>query len=553
MTVPPANQVGPKVVDQDKMQPPPPPVVKEKVTLGYIWKKIKELPSNFIALIVKISHAVKGAFGSSTQTSSSPMRQATKDIGTSHPATSKVFNRQVAKQEDEEEDLNLDDLFGTTEEEANPPEEKAKPAEAKPAEKKVMADPLKKGGAIGPGPGISAAVGEVGIIGSQVDIAANMDKLGSIVSPIKEDKAQRDEWLDIANDVVSIAKVNLKTKPKTHAENDHTTKVLDREYKMLKDWLLSNKDTSEGAKLIVRTTIEAIEEKMTELGEAILSSAVEALQDIEAENAAELQDYLRLTNELNDVIEPLTVFASRFENTAPIAHYRVQEMIQALERKKTSLDTEMCAQVKLHFKPNSKIKHVGNCMFESVSNQREKKTENQGLYRKRAVDYIRAHLDDAAVYGITYRDSIIDAMFRDEALSKLQSRAGRNGDLRKAVDSLIECKKNIEECKKKIRKEGRTDELARELHELELASERLRAPLVNLYLACMEKTTIYGGTNELLALSESLKAPIILFTQNDDGKTWRYDFIAGETKYSDTPPVLLYYNGVNHYQDLISR
>lgn len=501
MSVPPTNQVGPKV-DQKHTLRTTPPVVKEKMTLGYIWKKIMELPSNFMALIFKISHAVKEAFGGSTQTASSPMPPVT-----------------VGKK-DNDKAWSLDELlYGTPEAETKqtaeqPAEAKpavAKPAKAKPAEKKEMADPLKKGGAIGPGPGISAVAGEVGIIGPEANIAGNMDKVESHVSPIMEDKAQPDVWLEIANGLVTTAKELLKTKPDTLDEYNDMTQMLNGEYQMLQVWLLDSEETSKGAQQIVRNTIAEIEQKMTELGEAILLPAEKALQDVEEKEAAELQDYLRFTKELNDVMGPLTLFASRFINAAPGVHLRVQGMIQALEQKKTSLDAEMCAQVKLHFKPNTKIKLVGNCMFESVSNQREKNTDNQGHYRKLAVDYMRAHLDDAVVGGNTYREGITDAMQTDEADSTMRSYAKRGRKKAKFVKS------------------------------------------VDLYLNCMEKTTLYGGTNELFALSESLKAPIIVFTQNYDGKTWRYDFIAGESKYSDTPPVLLYYNGVNHYQDLISR
>ena len=67
---------------------------------------------------------------------------------------------------------------------------------------------------------------------------------------------------------------------------------------------------------------------MTELGEAILLPGEKALQDVEEKEAAEPEDHLRFTKELNDVMGPLTLFVLRFINAAPGVHLRVQGMIQ---------------------------------------------------------------------------------------------------------------------------------------------------------------------------------------------------------------------------------
>ena len=163
-------------------------------------------------------------------------------------------------------------------------------------------------------------------------------------------------------------------------------------------------------------------------------------------------------------------------------------------------------------------------MFESVRDQLGNK-QGQKFYRQQAVRYMREHIEE-------FREACMDHMSAPQA----QGSIARYAKLVAGKD---------------LKDKSLKEHLAAWATKLEAKLQR-EPEAIDFYLDCMENFALWGGTNELIALSEVLKVPILVFTRND-AKTWRFDFMAGQLKYSNKPPLMIYYNGGDHYQDLIPR
>jgi hypothetical protein len=61
---------------------------------------------------------------------------------------------------------------------------------------------------------------------------------------------------------------------------------------------------------------------------------------------------------------------------------------------------------------------------------------------------------------------------------------------------------------------------------------------------------LWGGVIELMALSQQLKVPILIFQPLNNPSKWQFYAKLG-TEFADREPMLLYYSGGNHYQSLI--
>ena len=271
----------------------------------------------------------------------------------------------------------------------------------------------------------------------------------------------------------------------------------------------------------------AIENKMTELGNKILLPAQAALNYVGTNKFVEVQDFLSALDHLGRAMEPLKVYATTFKNSAPNIHSRLQKMIENFGEKATLVEQNLCKQVKLKFKPNPEIPDLGDCMFDSIKEELKSK-KKQDYFRKQAVAYIRENKEDIFV-----QDRVEDAMASTQARSSIVRYAKSQSGLKESSTD----EQHLNAWKNKLQKK------------LNLKSDQKPSD-IDLYCDCMENHSLWGGTNELFALSEKLKVPILVFAPNKLN-TWRLDFVTGRPQYNDKPPLLLYYNGVNHYQNLI--
>lgn len=450
--------------------------------MGYVWKSIRDFPSNVLFLILKITHAVTNVFTNSPEEDTGPKEPAKVKLKPADLASTSLFKKKVTEEEDLE--------------------------------------------------GISRLFEETTVVQLKEDPLATMSSIAPRDEPLAQAPVEPivsqalsgidDEISVIIKEVVQPAQTLLiEPKPASLEAYNVMTKQLDDEYSLLKEYLPRLVEMKE-AHQTVQTTLKAIEEKMAQFGDDILNPAEAVLRDVERKEHVELQDYLISSARLDEAMDHLKVFASRFVNAASGLHLRVQAMISALETKKTSLDAMMCEQVRLHYKPNSAIPAIGNCQFESIRHQL-KNVHKQKHYRQLAVQYMRDHLVD-------FRIGIEDTVNRGQVRASMKRYAREIS---------------------KLHDKSSKPHLAAWTKQLETKLGR-KPDSVDLYLDCMENYTFWGESNTILALSEALKMPILVFTKQTD-KKWRFDLMAGQTKYSDRPPLLLYYNGNDHYQDLIPR
>jgi OTU-like cysteine protease len=237
------------------------------------------------------------------------------------------------------------------------------------------------------------------------------------------------------------------------------------------------------------------------------------LKEIEEAAPDELKDYFTLTNRLDQEFASLKKFAGIFEQASHEAHRLVQSMMKAIEDKKTSLDKEMCAKVKKNFKPNPKTPADGSCLFWSIDDQAK---TNLGArhYRKVAAEYIRNHPQD-------FEAGVYDVM-------------NLAGEPKRKFDQYTRIQGGKDAWTKKLQK-------------------KLNRPPteIDFYTDCLQNFPLWGGGNELQALSEELKATILVFTR-ENAVSWRIDLMAGQSKYPDKI-YKIYYNGSVHYQSLIKQ
>lgn len=234
------------------------------------------------------------------------------------------------------------------------------------------------------------------------------------------------------------------------------------------------------------------------------------MKEIALNKPANLLNYLDLTERLEQELEPLRKYISKFKEF-PESHCLIHKVLNALEDKVRELRMEMCAQVKIQYKPNPKILSDGHCLFWSIENQL--KEQNGPLYyRKLAADFIREFPQE-------FQGGISDVIKSKNSKAKVVKYIRMQGGKRAWLEKL----------------------------EKQLGKKPTE---IDCYCDCLENSFLWGGANEILALSEKLKAPILVFTRQNPS-TWRFDIMKGVSKFKDTPPILIYYNGFDHYQDLI--
>lgn len=264
--------------------------------------------------------------------------------------------------------------------------------------------------------------------------------------------------------------------------------------------------------------LEAIDDENMKNGESldlsiideIVKPAQDLLKKMEISKPKTLQNYLNLTEQLSERHLLLQQFASTFEKTLPKGHELIQKTRESLETTRDKLEQQLSTQMKSNYQRN-RILSDGHCLFRSIADQMENKKEPE-RYRQLAADFIRNNAADFKS-GITDAASLSDVKKKMESYSKTQ---GKEGTWVKNLENTL----------------GRTP------------------TKLDFYCDCLENSNLWGGINEIMALSEVLEVPFLVFTQRQ--KTWRLEFQIGLSKFQKRP-ILLYYNGTNHYQSLIPK
>ncbi len=255
-----------------------------------------------------------------------------------------------------------------------------------------------------------------------------------------------------------------------------------------------------------------LEDEILDIVKEIIDPALDLLKEIEIKKPTTLQEYLELTIQLEEKYLPLQRWISAFENDSPTGHQLMQKTRSSLEEKRNELEKDLSLQMRRHYQVNNAIPSDGHCLFWSIDDQVKGK-KGVKYYRKLAADFIRNHSEE-------FESGITDALSSSHVKSRLVIYTKLQGG-KKALSEKLE---------KKLK----------------------RTPtLLDFYCDCLENSTLWGGINEIIALSEKLKVPFLVFTQNTK-MSWRFDSKIGLSKFKK-PPILLHYNGTNHYRSLIPK
>lgn len=433
---------------------------------GFVWSLTIFFPSKFYDLIKKISMIVREHFTTPPPVSiKSDISASVVDAST--PVEVKadaIFNREVA----EEEYIDMEALFGSREKVEKP-----------------LLDPLSAMGGFSPESSIPA----------QRALSDSFDLFDEEFEGIVK------EAIEPAQNLLK----KLKSKKRKYDFLEMSSR-LSHEHQSLRAFA-SSIEESPVHQQTVQKTIDKIEDQ-------ILKLAKSELQDLD--EPFEISDYLKTLDHLDQILEPLKCNPGKAS---------IQKMIIAIEKKQSSIQKDLCDNVYYSFKPNPDIPDIGNCMYDSISEELGG-IKSQNYYRKLAVDYIRKNKEDEEViFGV------------EDAMSTLQ-----------AQSSMLRYAKEQSGLKVEASEQEHMDAWAAKL---ERKLKHAVTPL-DLYCDCMENYTFWGGTNELFALSETLKVPILVFTSFAKSP-WKLAFAFGQLKYQDKTPLLLYYNGINHYQNLIEK
>lgn len=295
--------------------------------------------------------------------------------------------------------------------------------------------------------------------------------------------------------------------------------------------LLQETKNFPAVQLRLQEKIAAIEAKMSNIEEllntewfkqveTILNSSHAALREVEARgefDSEKYNQYMHFTQRLGDEHESLKQFASVFKASSPDMHEIVQATMGELEETIGKLNKKMCLFTEAQYEPNPGVSGNGSCMFFSISHQVGGWEQNDDVaevyYRHIAADYIRNHPQD-------FELGVKDALNAPEAKQTMAGYSTSQGGEQAWMEKL----------------------------RLELRREPTE---IDRYCDCMEHSRLYGGQNELTALSEVLKRPILVFSKDrKNSDVWTVSY---QNKFNDQLPILLYYNGINHYQDLVSK
>lgn len=489
-----------------------PSVEKKHSFFGYIWKKIMEVSAALYALIARIGNAVKSILSPSEKPQSTLIKiEATvEQKGNKGGPAVDVFAKTLA----EGQCSSKEGQVVPNDEQVVPDKEKEEADQAASGDASNL--PNKSGFNVESDPFLN-----MGVLAPDNEVY----KPEMIPVPLKE---VNDDF-GIANELTTIVYGLLEQVP----DSWHNLEALIQQLNIERGTLELNehdlKGILPGEAQKLELAIQAIDKKMVELGNAIYLKAQAAIEELDKRKPENLHDYLVLVHELTDLFGAIQPFAFAFEHVASEgAHLLIQGMITALEMKKHALDAAMCQFAQAKYKPNHGIGLIGNCLFESIGHQLGNQ-EGQKEYRELAVKYLRANLKTMIGGEFqTFEEGILDAMKTEQGDEGMKLYAESLAESDSELTAIQQWAKRLEE------------KLGRKVNQFDF------------YFDCMENHTFWGGSNEILALSEMLKRPILVFT-NAGGGEWVFDLMAGTSKYGDKAPILLYFNGINHYQDLISK
>lgn len=268
---------------------------------------------------------------------------------------------------------------------------------------------------------------------------------------------------------------------------------------------------------------EEIQKKLEE-ARKVVAPAEQLLNEMKARHPLTLQEYLECIEILNHEFEKLKKPATKFRERSLLAYRVVQATIKKLEIKMGEWEKEICLQVNRHYQPNPNIPGDGNCLFWSIRDARGNKFD-QKKYRQIAADYLRLNAEGNNLLMTGIKDVIKEeAQLEEPQRRHIERYAESQGGLQAWVANLT----------KKLEREP---------------------TLVELYCDCLanspsEGCPFWGGWVELYAISEQLGVPIVVFTSYDEGQTLKFHSKTGG-QFSDKPPILLYYQDGNHYQDFV--
>ena len=478
------------------------PSIWEKIGryLGHSWKMIHHLPTQIYESVLRIKNAIRERFAShppANQASNKPNTQFEVKISPRMTPNESQKREQKEGENIKQDALSLDfeELLGVDD------------------DLDVEEDPLKS----------------LGIVAPQIE---STDRKFTDLQGIKPDLIDIEQHNSsrIEDEVLSTVRGLLEPsqtllcqwsdkKPENLEDYVESTQTLNDEFVSLKVYASTFKDSSPEAHKLVQKTLQELEATLTAFEEEMykqvkhlyIEPAETILREMVEPNTFE--EYFEFTEQLNQYFAPLKKFASKFEKRLPDDHQLVQNTMKALEEKVNQVERKICDQTREWFMPNPKIPGDGNCLFWSIEDNLHSTQSKQEHYRQLAADYIRSHPPQ-------FEEGIKDV----------------SGKAQGELAAYQEIQGGKEAWKIKL-----SDKLERE------------PTAIDFYCDCLANSSIWGGSNELLALSEQLNAPILVFTRQDDGESWRFDFKAGEEKFRDNPPILLYYNGNSHYQSLTSR
>lgn len=502
--------------------------------VGYVFKTILYLPVNLVLLIVRISKATADIFRGSPQKASTVIehdvaKSVTPNSNSGHVGA--VHQLGVATLEQ-----------GKKESPAEPPKDEDKKTEA-PAEATAEKP---AGPGLQPPQSTADPLSAMGAVAHSIPPASSsVISAGPVPSISQEDEVIQD--LAEVEQIIVPAGALL---AKNVLPNDYfvMAKALINEHHLLNVYASQNLPAPAQKRL--QDVILAMEKKIAEIGDNILKPVQTTLTMIAGKQPVMLQGYLAYKQQLYEQFESLEPYLSLFEPFDASIHKKIKNGRAELTRAIDRLDVDMCKLIKGKYKPNTAIPGSGNCLFESVRHQLGSKHDQQS-YRQLAVNTMRARLSALESAGneeelASYKSHIRDAMEAPQAKAAMlryaKERAGKaleNKTVKEQIDAW----------------------------EQQLEKKLNRKPvLLDYYFDCMENYSYWGMTSEVHALSEALGVPILVFTiqefnpkNNPQAKaspaksSWMLGTMAGYPAHRDKAPLLLYFNGVDHYMDLVAR
>lgn len=226
----------------------------------------------------------------------------------------------------------------------------------------------------------------------------------------------------------------------------------------------------------------------------LTKNARDLMQKVRTTKAATIDDFLHQIHALDEAKGELIPYASRFEGQSARAHLHIQNTMSDLSALNDYIQRLMGSFVQANYYPDAGVPVDGNCLFWSISRQLNN-GKSQAEMRKAAVESMKQHrpvLEEDIQFTLSDK---VEGLF-----SRLFKRS--------------------------MSFEG--------------------------YCDLIEKTKKWGGQLELKALSLAEKRPVIVMGKHRQNE-WKVDLLYGFDQFPGVEPLLLYYSGESHYQNLVRK